>query len=388
MGDGSGVHVDDAVTVPVDDEPFAVGDLADDRGRHVPLPADLHETFHVPGFHHRHHAFLRLAHQDLLGSEVRVTQRHEVEVDGHAAVAGGGQLRCGAGDSRRPEVLDSDDDTGLEQFEGALDEELLHERVADLHAGAFRRTGLVEGLGGENGCPTDAVPAGGGTEEDHLVSHPGGVGPVQVLVPQHPDAQRVDEGIAEVGPVELHLAADVRQPQAVAVAADPRDDTGQDTAGVGLVERSETQRIHHADGPGPHREDVADDASDTGGRTLVGLDEARMVVGLRLERDGVALPDVDDTGVLADARQERAARGVLAEFAELLQVHLRGLVGAVLRPHHRVHRQLGAGGAAAEDLPDTCVLVVLPAERRVRLLQVGGFQCMSHGVCHGIKSIG
>ena len=388
MGDGTGIHIDDAVTVPVDDEPFTVGDFTDDRGRHIPFAADLHETFHVPGFHHRHHAFLRLAHQDFLGREVRVTQRHEIEVDGHATVAGGGQLRGGAGDSGRPEVLDADDDAGLEQFEGALDEQLLHERVADLNAGAFRGSGLVEGLGGQDGCPADAVPTGGGSEEDHLVAHPGGVGAVQVLVSQHPDAQRIDEGIAEICPVELHLAADVRQSQAVAVAAYTGDDTGQDPAGVGLVERTETQRIHHTDGPGPHREDVADDAANASGRSLVGLHEARVVVGLRLERDGIPLSDVDDTGVLADTRQEWAARGVLAEFTEFLQVHLRGFVGAVLRPHHRVHRQFGAGGAAAEDLPDACVLVILHTERRVRLLQVGGFQCMSHGVCHESKSIG
>ena len=130
-----------------------------------------------------------------------------------------------------------------------------------------------------------------------------------------------------------------------------------------------------------------DNATDTGGRPLVGLHETRVVVGLGLERHCVTLADVDDTGILADARQERAARGVLAEFTEFLQVHLRGFVGAVLRPHHRIHGQFRAGGAAAEDLPDAQVFVVLQAERRVRLLQVGGFQCMSHGVCHGSKSI-
>ena len=245
--------------------------------------------------------------------------------------------------------------------------------------------------------PTLVVDIGGGSTELVLADGTGrifhsvslNVGAVRLRERfLHTDAQRVDEGIAEVGPVELHLAADVRQPQAVAVATDPGDNTGQNTTGVGLVERSETQRIHHPDGPGPHREDVADDAPNTGCRPLIGLHKARVVVGFRLERDGVALADVDDTGVLADACQERAARGVLTEFTKFLQVHLRGFVGAVLRPHHRVHRQFGAGGATTEDLPDARVLVVLHAERRVRLLQVGGFQCMSHGVCHESKSIG
>ena len=225
VGHSPRVHVHDAVAVPVDDEPLAVGDLADDGGRYIPLAADLHETLHVPGLHHGHHAFLRLAHQDLLGSEVRVAQRDEVEIDRHAAVACGGQLGGGAGDARGPEVLDAIDDTRLEQLEGALDEQLLHERVADLHAGPLRRAGLVKGLGGQDRGSSDPVAASRRAEEDHPVAHPGGVGAVQVLVAQHPDTQRVDERVAQIGGVELHLAADVWQAQAVAVPADSRDDT-------------------------------------------------------------------------------------------------------------------------------------------------------------------
>ena len=101
---------------------------------------------------------------------------------------------------------------------------------------------------------------------------------MQVLVAQHPDAQRVDEGVAQIGGVELHLAADVWQAQAVAVPADSRDDTRSDAVGVGRIERAEPQRVHHADRPGSHREDVADDAADSRCRALVGLDETRVVV--------------------------------------------------------------------------------------------------------------
>ena len=39
--------------------------------------------------------------------------------------------------------------------------------------------------------------------------------------------------------------------------------------------------------------------------------------------------------------------GLLGDLGELLEVHLGGLVGAVLAPHHRVHRQLRAGRPAA-----------------------------------------
>ena len=229
---------------------------------------------------------------------------------------------------------------------------------------------LVEGLAGQDRDAADAVAAGLGAVEDHLVADAAGLGEVQVLVPQHADAERVDERVAEVGRVEDRLAADVGQAEAVAVATDAGHDPGQHPVGVVGVERAEPQRVHHRDRPGAHREDVADDAADAGRGALVGLDVRRVVVRLDLERDGVALADVDDAGVLADAGQHLADRRLLRDLGELLEVHLRALVGAVLAPHHAVHRQLGAGRAAAEDLADPRVLVGLEAEVGPRLLAV------------------
>ena len=123
-----------------------------------------------------------------------------------------------------------------------------------------------------------------------------------------PTHERIDQRVAEIGAVEDRLAADVGQAQAVAVAADAGDDSRQHPSRVGLVERAEAQRVHHADGARPHGQDVADDAANAGGRALVRLDVAGMVVRLDLEGDGVALPDVDDAGVLADAGQQLADR--------------------------------------------------------------------------------
>ena len=191
---------------------------------------------------------------------------------------------------------------------------------------------------------------------------PRGLGQVQVLVAQHADAERVDQRVAEVGLVEDGLAADVGQAEAVAVAADAGDDAGQHPVGVGGVERAEAQRVHHRDRAGAHGQDVAHDAADAGRGALVGLDVRRVVVRLDLEGHRVALADVDDAGVLADAGEHRADGGLLRDLAELLEVHLGGLVGAVLAPHHRVHRQLARGRAAAEDLADPGVLVGLQAE--------------------------
>ncbi len=70
-----------------------------------------------------------------------------------------------------------------------------------------------------------------------------------------------------------------------------------------------------------------------------------MIVRFDLEGDDVAAADIDDAGVFAGAlHHELAARG------QLLQVHARALIGAVLAPHHGEDAEFGVGGLAAEDI--------------------------------------
>ena len=73
----------------------------------------------------------------------------------------------------------------------------------------------------------------------------------------------------------------------------PDDDALEQVAGARVVERAEAQRVHQRDRPRAHREDVADDAADAGGRALVGLDRRRVVVALDAHRDREAVADVD-----------------------------------------------------------------------------------------------
>ena len=151
----------------------------------------------------------------------------------------------------------------------------------------------------------------------------------------------------------------------------PRDDAVHDAGGVGVVDRAEAQLVHDGDRAGAHRDDVAHDAADAGRGALERLDVARVVVRLDLEGDRPALADVDDAGVLAHADHEVLLHLVGDLLAELAQVDLARLVRAVLAPHDRVHRELGARGAAAEDVADALVLVGLEAQRGVRLLLLG-----------------
>jgi hypothetical protein len=194
-------------------------------------------------------------------------------------------------------------------------------------------------------------------------------------MPHDTHSQGVDQRISLIDGIEDGFAADVRQAQGIAVVADAGDHAVDDTGGVRMVDGSEPQLIHHSDRARTHGDDVADDAADSGGRTLMGFDVAGVVVGFDLEGHGPAVPDVDHAGVLADAHKQVLLH-VLGDFVtELGQVDLRGLVRAVLGPHHRIHGQFRRGGATSEDRLDLLVFVGRETEIGERLLDVGVRRC-------------
>ena len=368
--------------MPEDLQAPVAGDLAEDARLDIPLARHRKEGIQLLGRDDRHHALLRLAHEDLLGRERGVAQQHVLEVDAHARAAVRGELARRARDAGGAEVLDGLDELALVELEAALDEHLLGERVADLHGGALGGAAVGEGIGCQDGCPADAVAARACAEEDDLVAGAGGVGELDVLVAHDADREGVDEGVALVDRVEHGLAADVRQAEAVRVERDAARHAVDDAGGVGVVDRAEAQLVHDGDGARAHRDDVAHDAADAGRGALERLDVARVVVRLDLEGHGPTLADVDDARVLAHADHEPLFHLVADLLAEAAQVDLRRLVRAVLRPHDGVHRELTRRGAAAEDLPDLVVLVGLEPERRVRLLFLGGRGGVLDGVCN------
>ena len=382
-GDGARVDIDDRLAAPGDHEPAGVGDLAQHAGLDVPLLRDREEPVELAGLHDRHHALLALGHQDLLGRERGVAQQHGIELDRHAALAVGGELARRARDARGTEILDALDQVAREQLEAALDEHLLGERVADLHRRAFRRAAVLEGLAGQDAGAADPVAPGACAEQHDLVADAAGVGQMQVLVTQDADRERVDERVGLVDRVEPGLAADVGQAEAVAVEADAADDAGQHAGGVGVVDGAEAEGVHDGDRACAHRDDVAHDAADAGRGALERLHVARVVVALDLERDRPALADIHHPGVLAHADHEVLRHLGADLLPELPQPDLARLVGAVLAPHHRVHRELAARGAPAEDRLDALVLVGLQAQRGVRLLFLGGGGGVADGVDEG-----
>ena len=174
---------------------------------------------------------------------------------------------------------------------------------------------------------------------------------------------RVHQAILLVGPLEVDLAADGRDPDRVPVVADPGDDVLEEVAGALGAQLAEAQRVEHADRPRPEGEHVAKDPADARRCALEGLDRARVVVRLDLEGDRVAVPDVDRAGVLPGSHHDPRALG-----GEPSQELLRVLVGAVLRPEQREHRELDLVRFAAHQLDDPLVLGVGQPQRPVRSL--------------------
>ena len=171
-------------------------------------------------------------------------------------------------------------------------------------------------------------------------------------------------GFARVGLVERALAADVRDADAVAVVADPRDRALEVPVGL-----AEAQAVEQRDRPRAHRDDVAQDPADAGRGALERLDRRRMVVRLDLERDRDAVAEVDHAGVLA-----RPLEHALAARRQPAQERRGVLVAAVLRPEEREDRQLEVVRRPAEQLPDTVELPVGETERTVKRLVGHGSQ--------------
>ena len=137
-------------------------------------------------------------------------------------------------------------------------------------------------------------------------------------------------------------------------------------AGLGMRRIAERQRIEAGDRPRAHGEHVAQNAADAGRGTLIGLDVARVVVALHLEHHRKPVADVDHAGVLARSLDHPGRLG-----RQRAQVHLRGLVRAMLVPHRRENAELGEGRRPSDQIEDALVFVGLEA--------VLGNQCGSDG---------
>ena len=237
----------------------------------LPLGADGGDHVEVVGGDDGQHPLLALARHHLRRRHARLAAGNRRDVDVETPAATSSDFAGGSGQAGGAQVLEPLDHAGVEHLEARLDEAFLAVGITDLHRRALRLLALLERGRRQHGRSTDAVAPGGRPEEDGERA----IGPGQrmddAIGGEQADATDVDQGVARVGAVDTELAAHGGHADGVAVPGDTGHDTVEEEAVVGVVQRAETQGVEERDGAGAHREDVAEDASHSGGRALVGL---------------------------------------------------------------------------------------------------------------------
>ena len=120
---------------------------------------------------------------------------------------------------------------------------------------------------------------------------------------------------------------------------------------TGVTHRAEEEGIHDREWASPHREDVAQDAPDTRGGTLVGLNGRGVVVTLNANRHRNTVTGINYSGVFTGSDQDAVPFG-----GQTTQVYARRLIGAVLTPHNAVEGQFEGVGLTLQNCADVLQL--------------------------------
>ena len=301
------VHVEAAhfVFVELEHQLLRVGELADHSRCDSFRSAQVLEFVPVRRRDRQHHPFLRFGNPDFGVRQPRVFQRRLVEPDLGSRLAShfthGTRKAAGAAIGDRRVQLP------VAGRENHVQQHFFGDGVADLHCSTRKRFAFMRELGRRKRGAVDAVTpslAADGHDEiadSHLLRF--------FADGDHGDISAIDERIAQIAFVEKEGAIDRGNAHAVAVVADPRDDSaGHDArvqdAGRQLIVRdiwrSEAKDIGIADGPsphsGPHR--VANDAPQSRVGPAVGLERRGVVVRLDLDADVLLVVEFDDPRVV------------------------------------------------------------------------------------------
>src|SRR4029077_7931514 len=123
-----------------------------------------------------------------------------------------------------PHVLNADHGIGIHDLQACLEEQLLRERVTDLHGGPLLFRCLIEVRGGHGGAVDPVASRLRADVDDRIADAAGGTGE-DAVTGRYAEGKDVDEDVAVVGTVKRRLSADGRDADAVAVAADAANDT-------------------------------------------------------------------------------------------------------------------------------------------------------------------
>ena len=155
---------------------------------------------------------------------------HFRQIDLDAAAAAAGRFAGRTGQTRRAHVLNSGDCVASEQFETCFEQQFFLERIAHLHGRPIFARFLGQlARGKRRACQT--IATGFGADVENGIARAFRRAARELLVAQHAEAKNVYQRIALETFVEINLAADGRNADAIAVMRDAGDDAGEKAAG-------------------------------------------------------------------------------------------------------------------------------------------------------------
>ena len=348
------------------------GEFADVAGRKPEVAGAGQHVRRAVRRHGQHHALLRFGQPDLPRLQPGVFAVDRGEVDRHAG--GLAEFTHRGGESARPAVGEGMDQRirTVEQVDEQVGDKAFDDRIADLHRGTGHFAGRGIHRHGGKRRPADAVTPGRPADHHDAVA---GLRAGQFVITGHdfPDAAAENQRVGRVTRIVEHGTGHGRDAHFVAVVGHPFDHTLLDDGrmeharrqrAVVEVARSEAKDIGQGHRPGRGGEDIADDAAHSRVGAAEGFDRARMVVGLRFDREADTVGESDDAGVAVEGgNNERRGDGgrCLAQLAKergdftivRLDVCAECLVRAVVAPGLRDGFQFRIGRIAS-GFPEPC----------------------------------
>ena len=119
----------------------------------------------------------------------------------------------------------------------------------------------------------DAIAAGFGPDINHRVTGAGGGGTEDTVTVGQTNSHRIHQNITIIGFVEINLATDCRDANAISISANAGDNTAEQMPGLFMVCRAKTQSVEQGNRARAHCEHIAQNTTDTGRRPLIRLNK-------------------------------------------------------------------------------------------------------------------
>ena len=267
IGEGIGRHLGGNFTVLNNPHDVAFKHAAHHGRLEAPAAKTGHQDLLLAWLHHKEHALLGFTEQELIGRHPDFPGGHLVEVELHPNPTFGSHLRTATGEAGGTHVLGGHHITTLESLQTGFDQALLQKGIAHLHRWTVIQGSFGEFGAGKAGAP-HAVAARGAAHVDHGITNPLGPRTHDVVGFHQPEGHGIHQRVTGVAGIKGHLTPHGGNAHAIAVMGDAGHNPLHQAHIALVFQGAKAQGIEQGYRPGPHGEDVAQDAAHTGGCPL------------------------------------------------------------------------------------------------------------------------